>query len=226
VISGREAAERNRIVERWIHEQNLERFKRFLALETNAASRRTLQSMIAQAERELALLNAAASGAGGGPRPASGHRPQDANLISQVQRDLETSSQLYLLLDPGPGLHIVEANAAYAAATMTDPLAVAGQRMFDVFPDNPDDPLADGVSLLLRSLQIAAATGLRHRMKIQRYDVRNAEGIFVERFWRPRNIPLLNEEGRLLYLLHHVEDVTQEVLAERSLDPATTAGTA
>jgi PAS domain-containing protein len=213
-------------VDRWIHEQNLERFKRFLALETDPRSRRTLQSMIAQTGRELALLNAAVSGAGGAPRPACGRRSQDARLISQVQRDLEASPQLYLLLDPGPGLHIVEANAAYAAATMTDPLVVAGQRMFDVFPDNPDDPLADGVSLLLRSLRIAAATGLRHRMKIQRYDIRNADGLFVERYWRPRNIPLLSDEGRLLYLLHHVEDVTQEVLAERSLDPATTAGAA
>jgi hypothetical protein len=101
---------------------------------------------------------------------------------------------------------------------MIDEQRVAGQRLFDVFPDNPDDELADGASLLLRSLRIAAGTGLRHRMKIQRYDVRDSRGVFVERYWRPRNIPLLNDQGQLLYLLHHVEDVTEQVKSERELD--------
>jgi hypothetical protein len=98
---------------------------------------------------------------------------------------------------------------------------VAGQRLFDVFPDNPDDELADGASLLLRSLRIAAGTGLRHRMKIQRYDVRDTRGVFVERYWRPRNIPLLNDQGQLLYLLYHVGDVTEQVINEREFAAAT-----
>ncbi len=103
---------------------------------------------------------------------------------------------------------------------MIDPAAVAGQRLFTVFPDNPDNPLADGVSLLLRSLQIAAGTGLRHRMKVQRYDVRDSRGVFVERYWRQRNIPLLDDAGQLRYLLHHVEDVTAAVSAEAAQDMA------
>jgi PAS domain-containing protein len=211
-------------VQRWILEQNLERFKGFLAAETDEGTRRTLRSMIFQAERELALLIADTCGAASGTRLASSdpHRfseePQKNNPFRQ---DIEASPNLYMLLDPGPGLHIVEANAAYAAATMVDERRVAGQRLFDVFPDNPDDELADGASLLLRSLRIAAGTGLRHRMKIQRYDVRDTRGVFVERYWRPRNIPLLNDQGQLLYLLYHVGDVTEQVINEREFAAAT-----
>jgi PAS domain-containing protein len=140
--------------------------------------------------------------------------PRDAVSITQFRRDLEAPPQAYLLLDPRQGLHIVDANPAYAAATLIDPTGVAGQRLFDVFPDNPDNPLADGVSKLLRSLQMAAGTGLRHTMKVQRYDVQNTDGVFVERYWRPRNTPIIGAEGHLLYLLHHVEDVTEEIRAE------------
>jgi PAS domain-containing protein len=173
--------------------------------------------MIAQAERELAVLHAAESGASGGPGlapSAEASFSRDSCQISRFQKDFADSSQAYLLLDPGPGLHIVEANAAFAAVTMIDPAAVVGQQLFNVFPDNPDDPLADGMSLLLRSLQIAAGTGLRHRMKVQRYDMRDADGVFVERYWRPRNIPLVDENGQLRFLVHHVEDVTASVRAE------------
>jgi hypothetical protein len=36
---------------------------------------------------------------------------------------------------------------------------------------------------------------------------------FIERYWRPVNTPLLDEDGHLAFLLHQVEDVTAEVLA-------------
>jgi hypothetical protein len=49
---------------------------------------------------------------------------------------------------------------------MTSRHRLAGERLFDVFPDNPDDPPADGVSNLYASLRIAAETGQPHAMKI------------------------------------------------------------
>lgn len=42
---------------------------------------------------------------------------------------------------------------------------------------------------------------------IQRYDVRYASGHFVERYWQPVNTPIFDAKGRLVYLLHHVEEV-------------------
>ena len=105
-----------------------------------------------------------------------------------------------MLLDPGPGLHIIGINEAYAKATMTAPADLRGQCLFDVFPDNPDDPLANGVANLYSSLTIAARHAEPHAMAIQRYDIRDRHGNFAERYWRPINTPLFDDNGVVLAL--------------------------
>jgi PAS domain-containing protein len=117
-----------------------------------------------------------------------------------------------MLLDPDPGLRIVDINDAYARATFTRRSDVVGRSLFDIFPDNPDDALADGVSNLYASLRTVVKTGQPHAMAVQRYDIRNPDGEFVERHWQPINSPIRDGDGVLIYLLHHVEDVTAEVL--------------
>ncbi|MDA9473789.1 hypothetical protein XI03_04515 [Bradyrhizobium sp. CCBAU 65884] len=119
-----------------------------------------------------------------------------------------------MLLDPGPGLVIVDVNDAYAAATLTSRAEIVGRSLFEMFPDNPDDPLADGVSNLYSSLRIVGETGRAHAMAIQRYDIRDPGGTFVERHWQPINSPIHDTTGHLVYLLHHVEDVTAQVTAQ------------
>ena len=120
-----------------------------------------------------------------------------------------------MLLDPGPGLHIVDINGAYAEATFIARSEVVGKSLFEIFPDNPDDALADGVSNLYASLRIVAQTGQPHAMAIQRYDIRDPKGEFVERHWQPINTPIHDADRHLLFLLHHVEDVTGQVLCSR-----------
>ncbi|MER2565341.1 MAG: PAS domain-containing protein [Myxococcaceae bacterium] len=66
----------------------------------------------------------------------------------------EQSPSLCLLLDPN--FHIVAATDAYLAATMTERQRITGRSLFDVFPDNPDDPTADGVRNLRASLELDA----------------------------------------------------------------------
>jgi|GEM_PF-3220137 len=83
--------------------------------------------------------------------------------------------------------------------------------------DNPDVDAADGVANLYASLRTAAETRRPHRMAVQRYDVRNQAGEFVERHWQPINTPIFDDDERLVALLHHVEDVTAEV--QRSTVP-------
>ncbi|MEZ0015430.1 hypothetical protein [Sinorhizobium fredii] len=88
-----------------------------------------------------------------------------------------------MLFDPRKGLHIVDINEAYGAATMTSSAKIAGSPLFDVFPDTPEDPMADGVSHLFASLTKVAERGIVDAMSIQRYDARNPEGSFVTKFW-------------------------------------------
>jgi hypothetical protein len=67
------------------------------------------------------------------------------------------------------------------------------------------------VSNLYASLRTVAQTGRAHAMAVQRYDTRDPDGPFVERRWQPINSPVHDEDGRVVFLLHHVEDVTDQV---------------
>ena len=58
-----------------------------------------------------------------------------------------------------PDLVIVAASDAYLAATMTAAGASSGRPVFDVFPDNPDDPATEGVRNLRASLAASCASG-------------------------------------------------------------------
>lgn len=202
------------MLKRFICEQNVAHFERLLTESKDVALLRTLRGLLAGTRRELALLEATDWGADSSlPDPL--RRPvADAVAIKRhFQQEFDASPHPYMLIDPGPGLYIADINAAYAAATFTDRQSIAGKSLFEVFPDNPDDPLADGVNNLYASLRAVVQTGRAHAMAIQRYDIRNAEGVFVERHWQPINTPLRDEQGRLAFLLHHVEDVTQYVRA-------------
>ncbi|WP_342129816.1 EAL domain-containing protein [Hydrogenophaga sp. OTU3427] len=119
---------------------------------------------------------------------------------------------LYLVLDTG--LRIVAVNDAYARATMTRREAIVGKSLFDVFPDNPDDPGNEGVRNLRASLMRVLRTGQPDAMPVQQYDIRKPPeegGGFEVRYWSPLNTPVLDGEGRPVYVIHRVEDITEFV---------------
>lgn len=120
----------------------------------------------------------------------------------------------FLILDPD--LNIVAATDSYVEATMIDRAAVIGRHVFEVFPDNPDDPSAEGVRNLRTSLDRVLRNKTADSMAVQRYDVRRPDsegGGFEERYWSPTNTPLLGPDGELRYLLHRAEDVTEYMRA-------------
>jgi signal transduction histidine kinase/ActR/RegA family two-component response regulator len=124
----------------------------------------------------------------------------------------ESVPGLYLVLSPS--LDVVAASDAYLRATMTRREAIIGLGLFDIFPDNPDDPEASGSSNLRSSLERVRTSLVADAMAVQKYDVRRPEadgGEFEERYWSPLNSPVLDATGQLLYILHSVEDVTEYV---------------
>jgi PAS domain-containing protein len=194
--------------------QNIAGLQKRLAENADERECRALRALLASAERDLALVNAELCGVSDGAlQPVLGPLTRGHQDISQFQRDFERSSLSYIVLDPRPGLHIVDINDAYAKSTMTVRSKIAGQAVFDVFPDNPKDPSADGVSKVYGSLQTAAQSGVAQYMPLQRYDVRNPDKQFVTRYWRTQITPLFDGEGCLSYLLCHAEDVTEKLIA-------------
>ena len=122
----------------------------------------------------------------------------------------ESAPGLYLVLTPA--LTIVAVSDAYLKATMTKREEILGRGLFEVFPDNPDDPAATGV----RNLRVSLDRVLTHRvpdtMAVQKYDIRRPEsegGGFEERYRSPVNSPVLGADGKIAYIIHRVEDVTE-----------------
>ena len=130
-------------------------------------------------------------------------------MAIDFQKLFESSPDLYLLLYPD--LTIAGGTDAYIAATLTRRQDITGRGIFEVFPDNPADAAADGVSNLRASLQSVLLHKVPHAMPVQKYDVRRPDGTFEERYWSPLNTPVLNDEGEVAFIIHKVEDVTENV---------------
>jgi PAS domain S-box-containing protein len=122
----------------------------------------------------------------------------------------------YLVLTPD--FKMVAANAARLAATMTTREEIIGRNLFDLFPDNPDDPGATGVRNLRASLERVLQTKSPDTMAVQKYDIRRPEaegGGFEVRYWSPMNLPVIGADGGVDYIIHRVEDVTEFMRLKR-----------
>ena len=96
---------------------------------------------------------------------------------------------------------------------------MVGRRLFDVFPDNPDDPATEGARNLKASLTRVLRERTRDSMSVQKYDIprpASGGGGFEERFWTVSNSPVLAADGSLASIVHAVEDVTEYI--RRQLD--------
>ncbi|MEW5857831.1 MAG: PAS domain S-box protein [Cyanobacteriota bacterium] len=116
----------------------------------------------------------------------------------------------YLVLTPD--FTIVAVSNAYLRATMRKREEILGRGLFEVFPDNPDEPTATGVPNLRASLESVLQNRASHTMAVHKYDIPRPEsegGGFEERYWSPVNTPVFGKDGQLAYIIHRVEDVTE-----------------
>lgn len=145
-----------------------------------------------------------------------------ASLQPDFQKIFESSPGLYLILLPD--FTIIAVSDKYLKATMTNRKQIIGKGLFEVFPDNPNDPEATGVANLTHSLNEVLKNMTPHKMAVQKYDIPlpNSQGDgFEERFWRPVNSPILDDAGKVIYITHCVEDVTHMIdVLEGAMDKA------
>lgn len=143
--------------------------------------------------------------------PASAAPPDGEDM----RRVFEAAPHPYLLLQAdAPRFTIAAVNEAYLSATGTERSAIVGRGLFEVFPDNPHDDSATGVSDLRSSLDRVLRERAADAMGVQKYDipVRDASGRFDVKYWSPVNTPVLRADGGVACIIHHVEDVTEFIL--------------
>lgn len=122
----------------------------------------------------------------------------------------EAAPSSFLVLSPD--FLIVAASDAYLRATMTERPDLIG-RHFEVFPDNPVNPAANGMANLRASLERVLAVRQPDTMPVQKYIHRPKceGGSFEDRWWSPVNSPVLDDSGSVVWIIHQVEDVTDLV---------------
>ncbi|MEU6258066.1 SpoIIE family protein phosphatase [Streptomyces sp. NPDC047043] len=114
-----------------------------------------------------------------------------------------------------PDLVYADANEEFLRNARRTREQVVGRYLFDVFPDNPNDGGASGMRNLAASLQRVLDTGERDTMALQRYDVEDPHqsGVWEERYWSPVNAPVIGPDGKVVLLVHRVEEVTELIKA-------------
>jgi len=124
----------------------------------------------------------------------------------------------YVLLAADADFTMVAVTDERLVATMTRRENTIGRPLFELFPDNPEDPAADGVMNLRASLERVLRTRAPDRMPIQRYDIRHADGTFEEHYWSPINWPLIGPAGAVTHIIHTAEDVTDSARRRQEVE--------
>ena len=118
-----------------------------------------------------------------------------------------------LLLKPQKdgSFKIEKANSSYFELTGTTFQDLIGKNSCDAFPKNPDGP-QHGNDLLEEILQQVFESGEKRDIEFLRFDipVRGTQH-FEKRYWSNQNIPLKNPAGEVEFILHTVQDITNEV---------------
>ena len=139
--------------------------------------------------------------------------------LPDFQKLFESAPGAYLVLKPD--FTIVAVSNAYLRATMTKRENILDRGLFEVFPDNPNDPTASGACNLNASLNRVLQNRACDTMAVQKYDIRRPPeegGAFEERYWSPVNSPVFGPNNEIAYIIHCVEDVTELVRTKQEKD--------
>ena len=128
---------------------------------------------------------------------------------AEIERIFAQAPGMCLILDPS--FVILAQNDEHCRASMTRREDTVGKLLFEVFPDNPHDTGADGLSGLRRSFITVLKTRAADTIPRLKYDAaRPAKkgGGFEPRYWRVVNTPVLDEKGFVRLIVNRIEDVT------------------
>ena len=117
--------------------------------------------------------------------------------------------QSVLLAVDAPKYTIVYVNDAYLKTNNTTEHDIIGKSIFEAFPNNTINPNADEVKILTLSLATTLKTKQPQKTVCQQYNIPiNGTTNFEVRYFDCDNIPILNNNGDVEFLLHTIVDVT------------------
>jgi PAS domain S-box-containing protein len=147
--------------------------------------------------------------------PAAG--PQLGTAALRRVFDALPDTAVLVLAPDAPRFTILDATADYLAATLKRREDLLARPLFEAMHEaNPHNPAPTGIQNLRASLEQVLRSGQPHRMPLQRYDVTAGDGTWQERYWAPHNVPVRGAHGSIEAIVHHVREVTAEVLSQQA----------
>lgn len=119
-----------------------------------------------------------------------------------------------------PQYTIVGVNLAFKEVTNLQEEDIIGLGIFEAFPSNPHDLLySDCTALLKASFDRVIETKRTDVISFLRYDIPiRGTDKFEVRYWQPKNIPVLNDQGEVDMILHTAIDITESAKSSFKLE--------
>jgi len=135
--------------------------------------------------------------------------------IADLQRIFDALPGIFLVVANDADYTMVAASEDRLRATMTRRDEVISRPLFEVY----NGAEAPGVNLLRASLAEVVRTGQPQKLKTVGYPLRlpnEKDERYEDRYWDVVNVPVLDEQGQVSYIIHQVEDVTESLLEQES----------
>jgi PAS domain S-box-containing protein len=141
--------------------------------------------------------------------------------LPHYQAIFERSPVAECLLTASPQPTVLAANDAFLIASGRSRDELVNKRLFEAFPVDPDGINGRALADCREALERVLASGEAVHSPRLRFSVRVtlADGSvsFEDRYWSTMDTPIFDSEGRLKYIAHRAEDVTERWHMERAL---------
>nr|WP_258189872.1 ATP-binding protein [Stutzerimonas stutzeri] len=137
-----------------------------------------------------------------------------------MQRVFDALPGNFLVVANDADYTMVAASEERLRATMTRREDVIGHPLFHIYNGGTTSvSSSSGVNQLRASLAEVTRTGLAQQLKTVGYPLRvphDERDHYENRYWDVVNVPVLDEQGQVAYIIHQAEDVTESLLEQES----------
>jgi two-component sensor histidine kinase len=137
----------------------------------------------------------------------------------------DASPNPYVLLTPD--LRIAGCNSAYLAITQSEREAIIGRPLFGAFTAGDGEDAPENIRQVRESLDRALTTRRPEHLALVKFAMARLQPdgttAFEDRLWSATHTPIMDRDGRVIYLLQHTTDIT-ELEELRRLRAASRAG--
>lgn len=138
--------------------------------------------------------------------PSPDKPPVSAGYLNFMQL-FDTMPTPYMVMDRQ--LHVIYANKAYLTMLERSLDQISGRYIFDAFPDTPER-VASVREIFLRTLD-----GVTTQLESQDFRFEHPDGTTSTRCWQCTQTPYFDGTGKVVYIVQHAEDVTDEAKLQR-----------